>query len=102
MIGTPTGIYATFVMAIVASEDQSRTIWPSCPANGWTAGVNRLTAQPNGSPLGLLPRLAPPKDDGDDAEPQRVGIVAGRASNCSFQVYTIPVIDVTRSIQSQG
>lgn len=62
VIGTPTGIYATFVMAIVAQEDASRVVWPSCPAPGWTNGVNRLTALPNGSPLGLLPRLNPPHD----------------------------------------
>eukprot|EP00055_Hartaetosiga_balthica_P010760 m.47003 g.47003 ORF g.47003 m.47003 type:complete len:1028 (-) comp7303_c0_seq1:128-3211(-) len=60
VIGTPTGIYATFVMKIVEEEDMSHVIWPSCPAEGWTSGVNRLTALPNGSPLGLLPRATAP------------------------------------------
>ena len=44
----PTGIYATFVMTVVAEEDQSRAVWPSCPASGWTAGVDRLTVVPTG------------------------------------------------------
>merc|ERR1712232_589403 len=51
IIGTGTGIYATFVMTVVAEEDSSRTIWPSCPALGWTGGVDRLTSIPNGKPL---------------------------------------------------
>eukprot|EP01051_Picozoa_sp_SAG22_P033879 SAG22_NODE_15066_length_358_cov_0.602317_1_plen_66_part_10 len=50
-MGTATGIYATFVMTVVAEEDQSRAIWPSCPALGWTGGVDRLTSIPNGKPL---------------------------------------------------
>ena len=50
-MGTPTGIYATFVMTVVAEEDKSRAIWPSCPALGWTTGVHKLTALPNGNPL---------------------------------------------------
>jgi len=41
-----TGIYATFVMTVVASEDHSRAVWPSCPALGWTTGVDRLTSRP--------------------------------------------------------
>lgn len=44
----PTGIYATFVMTVVAQEDQTRAVWPSCPASGWTAGVDRLTSIPTG------------------------------------------------------
>lgn len=60
IIGTPTGIYATFVLQTVADEDTSHVIWPSCPSNGWKAGVNRLTSMPNGSPLGLLPNAKPP------------------------------------------
>ena len=46
IIGTPTGIYATFVMTVVAEEDKSRSIWPSCPALGWTKGVDMLTSRP--------------------------------------------------------
>ena len=41
-----TSIYATFVMRIVAEEDYSRSIWPSCPGNGWTSGVDKLTSRP--------------------------------------------------------
>jgi hypothetical protein len=52
------GIYADFVMTTVVSEDTSRPPWPSCPANGWTSGVDALWGLPNGSPLGLQPRLA--------------------------------------------
>eukprot|EP01060_Flectonema_neradi_P008387 TRINITY_DN159_c8_g1_i1.p1 TRINITY_DN159_c8_g1~~TRINITY_DN159_c8_g1_i1.p1 ORF type:complete len:941 (+),score=169.32 TRINITY_DN159_c8_g1_i1:61-2823(+) len=55
VIGTSTGIYATFVMTVVVEEDKSRIIWPSCPAAGWKSGVHRLTSMPNGSPLGLNP-----------------------------------------------
>ena len=54
VIGTDTGIYATFVMRVVAEEDQSRVVWPSCPAPGWTAGVDRLYGMPNGSVSFLL------------------------------------------------
>eukprot|EP00656_Telonema_subtile_P018074 TRINITY_DN19740_c0_g2_i4.p1 TRINITY_DN19740_c0_g2~~TRINITY_DN19740_c0_g2_i4.p1 ORF type:complete len:621 (-),score=140.84 TRINITY_DN19740_c0_g2_i4:49-1911(-) len=50
-MNTPTGIYASFVMTVVAQEDMSRSIWPSCPALGWTAGVNKLDSLPNGNPL---------------------------------------------------
>ena len=45
-------------MTTVVSEDTSRPPWPSCPANGWTSGVDALWGLPNGSPLGLQPRLA--------------------------------------------
>ena len=34
IIGTPTGIYATFVLTVVMEEDMSRVLWPSCPSNG--------------------------------------------------------------------
>lgn len=49
------GIYASFVMTVVAEEDSSRPPWPSSPSNGWLSGVDRLTSLPNGSPLGLQP-----------------------------------------------
>lgn len=48
---TDTGIYATFVMTVVAQEDQSRVVWPSCPASGWITGVHKLTQFPNGNNL---------------------------------------------------
>jgi hypothetical protein len=50
-MNTSTGIYASFVMTVVAQEDRSRVVWPSCPASGWTGGVNTLTSIPNGKPL---------------------------------------------------
>ncbi|CAK0819957.1 unnamed protein product [Prorocentrum cordatum] len=50
-MGTDTGIYATFVMTVVAQEDKSRVVWPSCPALGWTTGVHKLTQFPNGNNL---------------------------------------------------
>ena len=46
LLNTPTGIYASFVMTVVAEEDASRAIWPSCPARGWASGVEKLTARP--------------------------------------------------------
>eukprot|EP00928_Gymnodinium_smaydae_P055534 TRINITY_DN39049_c0_g1_i1.p1 TRINITY_DN39049_c0_g1~~TRINITY_DN39049_c0_g1_i1.p1 ORF type:complete len:546 (-),score=69.40 TRINITY_DN39049_c0_g1_i1:180-1643(-) len=50
-MGTDTGIYATFVMTVVAQEDQSRPVWPSCPAFGWKTGVRKLDSLPNGNIL---------------------------------------------------
>jgi beta-mannosidase len=57
------GIYADFVMTTVAEEDPSRPPWPSCPSGGWSSGVDRLWSLPNGSPLGLQPRLSSPVSD---------------------------------------
>lgn len=54
------GIYASFVMTTLAAEDTSRPIWPSSPSEGWNSGVDTLWGLPNGSPLGLQPRLTPP------------------------------------------
>lgn len=51
IMGTDTGIYAWFVLTVVAEEDASRAIWPSCPAAGWLTGVDRLTSRPNGNAL---------------------------------------------------
>ena len=45
------GDYMNFVMPVVAAVDQSRPIWPSCPAPGWVSGVDRLSARPNGKTL---------------------------------------------------
>ena len=45
------GQIGTTVMTIVTSEDSSRAIWPSCPAAGWSSGVNRLSSLPNGKVL---------------------------------------------------
>lgn len=57
--GTPDDVFRTFVMTVVAEEDSSRAIWPSCPALGWTGGVDRLTAIPNGNVL-RTPKNATP------------------------------------------
>jgi beta-mannosidase len=46
-----TAVYASFVMTTVANEDKSRIVWPSCPADGWSAGVHKLTGLPNGEAL---------------------------------------------------
>eukprot|EP00038_Savillea_parva_P004143 m.134586 g.134586 ORF g.134586 m.134586 type:complete len:1103 (-) comp11390_c0_seq3:144-3452(-) len=46
-------IFATFVMTVVAQEDQSRVVWPSSPAKGWITGVNRLYQTPVPSLEGL-------------------------------------------------
>ena len=50
-MNTSTAVYATLVMTVVAEEDGSRAIWPSCPAIGWTTGVHMLDATPNGKTL---------------------------------------------------
>ena len=46
ILNTSTGVYATFVMQTVVDEDQSRVAWPSCPSNGWVAGVDVRLARP--------------------------------------------------------
>ena len=55
VMGSGTAIYATFVMTVVAQEDTSRAVWPSCPALGWTTGVRRLDSIPTGSALTTPP-----------------------------------------------
>lgn len=51
-----TGVYASFVMTVVAEEDVSRSVMPSCPSVGWESGVDMLTGRPNGGKL-----ITPPK-----------------------------------------
>jgi beta-mannosidase len=52
VMGTPSEIYATFVMQIVAQEDDTRSIWPSSPSkHGWKTGVYSLDSRPNGRSL---------------------------------------------------
>lgn len=47
VMGTPSEIYANFVMKTVAEEDDTRPIWPSSPSrHGWKAGVRRLDGRP--------------------------------------------------------
>ena len=41
------------LLILVSGEDYSRPIWPACPAQGFTSGVNRLTGLPNGQPLAM-------------------------------------------------
>jgi beta-mannosidase len=45
------GVYASFVMTVVADEDASRPPWPASPSGGWDSGVDRLTSLPNGQPM---------------------------------------------------
>lgn len=44
-------VYASFVSTTIARTNPSNVVWPSCPSNGWTSGVDRLTGLPNGKPL---------------------------------------------------
>jgi beta-mannosidase len=51
----PSGVFASFVMTVVAQEDQSRAVWPSSPSRGWATGVHRLYQTPDwDSPQGLF------------------------------------------------
>ena len=47
----PTSLYANFVLTTIAEEDKSRSVWPACPAAGWSSGVDRLTSRPDGTTL---------------------------------------------------
>ena len=50
----PSGLFASFVMTVVAQEDQSRAVWPSSPSKGWATGVHRLYQTPRSdSSIGL-------------------------------------------------
>eukprot|EP00934_Nitzschia_sp_Nitz4_P001125 Nitzschia sp. Nitz4//scaffold123_size70294//55400//58169//NITZ4_005933-RA/size70294-augustus-gene-0.65-mRNA-1//-1//CDS//3329534500//1125//frame0 len=52
VMGTPTEIYAKFVMRVVTEEDDTRSIWPSSPSkHGWRSGVHTSNSLPNGLPL---------------------------------------------------
>lgn len=45
-------LFASFVMRIVAKEDDTRAIWPSSPSSGgWATGVHTLDGRPNGNEL---------------------------------------------------
>ena len=46
-----TSTIITVELPIVASEDNTRAIWPASPSHGWISGVNRLTGRPNGKTL---------------------------------------------------
>ena len=45
-------------MTTVAQTDPTRPAWPTSPSAGWASGVDRLTSLPNGSPLGLVPKVS--------------------------------------------
>ncbi len=47
------GALVNFLMPLLAVEDPSRALWPSCPSAGWASGVDRLWSRPNSSPAGL-------------------------------------------------
>lgn len=50
--GGDMSIYENFVLSTVASEDDSRAIWPSSPSSyGWETGVDTAYSRPNGKPL---------------------------------------------------
>jgi hypothetical protein len=50
----PSAVFASFVLTVVAQEDQSRAVWPSSPARGWATGVHRLYQTPSrDAPEGL-------------------------------------------------
>ena len=45
-------VFASYVMRLVAEEDDTRSIWPSSPSTGgWQTGVRTLDSRPNGKPL---------------------------------------------------
>ena len=50
------GTYESFVTPLIAHEDPSRPVWPSCPSAGWSSGVDRLTGLPNGQALVTAPQ----------------------------------------------
>ena len=57
VMGTPSEIFATFVMRIIAEEDNTRIVWPSCPSDsGWKTGVSRISGKPNGKNLTTYPQ----------------------------------------------
>jgi hypothetical protein len=45
------GLYESMVMPTVAQMDQSRPVWPSCPAPGWKSGVHTLNSLPDNTTL---------------------------------------------------
>lgn len=36
-------LYVNFAMEVVAAEEKTRAVWPSCPASGWNSGVFLLS-----------------------------------------------------------
>jgi len=45
-------LFASFVMRVVAEEDDTRAIWPNSPSfGGWATGVRTLDGRPNGNNL---------------------------------------------------
>lgn len=97
VIGTGTGIYATFVMTVVAQEDSSRVVWPSCPSSGWTGGVNTLTSIPNGKPL-TTPTQGPrfethgPYQHGAGIKAVNGGASIGNGADAGVKMGNIPIV----------
>ena len=74
------GLYQTFAMPTVAGVDTSRPIWPSCPAPGWTGGVDRLSSRPDGGHLVT--------GAGDAGSPRPSGFPFGQEAHGP---YTVPL-----------
>ena len=51
-------------MTKVVEVDQSRPIWPSCPANGWATGADTLNSRPNGDNLEISVAVRPAGEHG--------------------------------------
>lgn len=50
-------LFASYVMRVVADEDDTRAIWPSSPSmGGWATGVRRIDGRPNGNTLTIARR----------------------------------------------
>lgn len=80
------GLFDSFVMTVVASEDVSRPAWPSCPAQGWSSGVDRLTSFPNGQPMHTAGKSAvvPGRAAASDEVAARVvGACVGSTATCT-------------------
>jgi len=58
--GGDMGVYESFVMPIVAREDDTRALWPSSPSSyGWETGVDTLYGRPNGHVLKIRTHALP-------------------------------------------
>jgi len=45
-------LFASYIMRLVADEDDTRPIWPSSPSSGgWATGVRTIDGRPNGNTL---------------------------------------------------
>jgi hypothetical protein len=83
------GLYDSFVMPKVAQVDQSRPIWPSCPADGWASGADQLTSRPNGKVLHT--RTSMPDRPSGFPFPQEA-----HGPYTAFQRFTMPNVTMPR------